>query len=491
MPPIVVRADAPAPLVLDPLSVFQPDPAKIESYAHIDTDDADPRARGNKLRHGSIPYTRYREGWHFHPARIGHQLATLAGGREAAAALADAVQQHFVELPNGGLALYYPKTFPNVRLRCAEYIYSGLAQGQLLAGFARLIREPGLAPGRKAAWKAAAEKLALSLRFPFEKGGVSIGERIVLEASNFRAPPEISLNGWLYALLCLDRYIQDTGDGAQGAFLQANFAALAQLLPLFDDAHLRLSKYSTASPYVVRIRYARARAGAKPPKVRLHYAATQAGVSGFVIGDLWTGEGLPGCIYENKIMQWDQRSVDVAITSSSLFHLILDVEADAATLETNAGTYRPRSSSPGKAGAPTVIAPVTRSADRTVFHLPSGLLLAGHPTNFGKAVREDTSTMDGGGNSHPGRANRNFYHCYHVVALLELLPRVNDAAVRAQLGGCALQWLDYMEHPNPAFAEAGHLFASPARVVAHIAATLGTAPPASFEALAAAARAHK
>ena len=46
-----------------------------------------------------------------------------------------------VELPNGGLALYYPKSIDTARLQVNEPIYSGIAQGQILAGFTRLIRD--------------------------------------------------------------------------------------------------------------------------------------------------------------------------------------------------------------------------------------------------------------------------------------------------------------------------------------------------------------
>src|SRR5581483_10152588 len=238
-----------------------------------------------RLHHKNIPYADYMGEWHFHPGRIGGELSSLPLRNEKLPQIAAAVSKCFSTLPNGAAALYYPHTFRVTRLQTKEYIYSGIAQSQLLAGYARLARAPALSASERARWHKFAERIALSLEFPFERGGVNMEGKVLLETPNFRSPPEIVLNGWLDALIHLHDYIEDFRvSGSLRELFEANIAALADLLPQFDDEQLRLSKYSNVSPYRVRLRLRNS--AHTVPQISILYRAVRPRFHDYRIDDL-------------------------------------------------------------------------------------------------------------------------------------------------------------------------------------------------------------
>jgi hypothetical protein len=418
--------------VLDPAKVFTPDPALIESYTKIDeSDTANIRTKGDKIFYREIPYSKYLGVLHFHPNRIGGYM-TASKLTPRLAVTARNLLNYAAELPNGGLALYYPRAIDTARLQVNEPIYSGIAQGQILAGFTRLIRDQVPQKGPQS-WHEVAERVALSLMFPFEQGGVCTDGRVILEAPNFRACPETILNGWIDALIRFYDYLQFVPNRTYQEFYDRNIAALCELLPDFDDKDAQLSLYSNLCPYTFRLHFRRARGNAPPPNVRVEYVPVKRGYAGYVIPELWNpGPELRNCIYENKIENSRSATMDVSLSVCSLYDIVITVDADCTHLSYDPGTYNETSTVPRRTLSRRSLAPAAGSdATRTVFVVRAAEdgLMAGCPTNFIKK-------------------SENFYHGYHVVALYELAITTPDPAQRKIIADFANRWLDYIKSPK-------------------------------------------
>lgn len=443
---------SPGAIPIDPKAVFAPDPALIESYTHFDPQDEKNlrRVNDNKVFYKDIPYSRYLDEWQFHPGRIGGFLTTTRQ-QPKVVKTAKSILRCFVELPNGGLALYYPKTIRTARLQVNEPIYSGIAQGQLLAGFTRLIRDE--VPGDKDHdWREIAHRIARSLLFPFEEGGVCVDGKIILEAPNFRACPEIILNGWIDALLHLHDYLQVAPDGELQEFLVRNLAALVELLPQFDAEDARLSRYSNVCPYQFRLHLKGAPRRSGPPRVAVEYLPVKPGHSAFCIPDLWSaGPELRKCIYENKIEKFRSSSLDVSLSVSGLHDIKLHVAVDCTRVTFDPGTYNASSTVPRRSLQSRTVLPQSRADGCSTFVIRSSehALIPGCPTNFAK---------DG----------ENFYHLYHVAALYELALITQERAQRKILCDFADKWLGYMQDPKHRSFGGKASFAEPSEFVRKI-----------------------
>lgn len=342
-------------------------------------------------------------------------------------ALARRVVELCVELPNGGLALYYPNTISAARLQSNDYIYSGIAQGQLLAAFTRLIQAPEA--GDAGEWREAARRTALSMEFPFEKGGVCLDGNAILEVPNFRSCPEIVLNGWTDALIRLRDYLEVAPDHGLAKFYERNLAALVQLLPSFDAPDAQLSRYSNLCPYAFRAHTSTARTSLSTPRVIIEYSPVKDGWKAYRIDPLRSGEGLRPCAYDNRIEREARSSVDLRLSVSGLHDLHIHIAAECSHLSFDPGTFDKSTTIPAPTRRRQVLAPVSRSGDFTTFIVrPAELgLLPGCPTNFMKNGRE------------------NYYHVYHVVALYLLALTAHDPAQRNALTGMAQRWETYIE----------------------------------------------
>ncbi len=427
-----MRRSSNAALALDPAAIFTPDPALIDSYSNFDENDTANIRRLNEknLFYKDIPYSQYLGEWQFHPGRIG---GFLTAGRLSPRLVATArrVQDYFVELPNGGLALYYPRSIRTARLQVNEPIYSGIAQGQLLAGFTRLIRD-GVKADADGDWHRIAAAIAKSMTFPFEKGGVCVDGKVILETPNFRACPEAILNGWIDALIHLNDYLQFVPDKDMETFYGRNIEALIEMLPAFDDQRAALSRYSNLCPYTFRVHFAAVR-NASPSRVMIDYVPVTAGYSSFAIADLWhPGAELRKCIYENKIENNKSSSMDLALSVSSLYELQIRVAADCARITFDPGTFNETSTVPQRTLRTRSLPPASSfDGQFTTFVVNAAEqdLIAGCPTNFMKY-------------------GQNFYHIYHVVALYELALTTPDPAHKKVLTDFAAHWMDYTRSPK-------------------------------------------
>jgi hypothetical protein len=450
-------------MTIDPKTIFTPDRALLESFAEEDREAAIRIERRRKRKRGlrksrhrfyrGIPYSEYLDEWQFHPGRIGGYLTTNINTK-GLIRTARNLRRRLIELPNGGLALYYPGTIRAVRLQTNEPIYSGIAQGQLLAGYMRLMRDRIGSADDAAEWRTSAFRVARSMMFPFEKGGVCVDGKIILEAPNYRACPETILNGWVDAMLHFHDYIRIFPNKEMTEFYERNLAAVTELLPSFDDEKARLSRYSNLSPYVFRVRFRGLHHEQTPPHVRVEYAPRKPGYSTLAIPDLWQAEAAERpCIYENKIGAFRLRSMDLSLSVNSLYDLKLYIDADCTHLTFDPGSYSEGSSVPLRTLRSISLLPAEKFNGRyTTFVIRAGEhgLMAGSPTNFMKK-------------------KQNFYHTYHLVSLYELALTARSPEQRQVMIDMADRWLDYTHDPAHDHLAGRVSFAPPAAFVSKIA----------------------
>ena len=413
---------------IGPAATFSPDPALIESYTHINHEDVSniTKPRDNLILYKDIPYSQYLGEWQFHPNRIGAYLAATKISPELIR-IATKVLEHCVELPNGGLALYYPATIRAARLQVNEPIYSAMSQAQLLAGYTKLALDDPKSGGAAVDWRDVAARLATAMMFPFEQGGVCVDGNVLLETPNFRACPEFILNGWLDALLHLDDYARLFPTREVGDFYRRNLDALCELLPVFDDENARLSLYSDLCPYEFRVHFNEAMK-TMVPRVTVEYLPVDSRRAAYCIEDLWLASDTPrNCIYENKIVKCRSSHMDLALSASSSYEIRIHVAADCRNISFDPGSFDARSTVPNPTLKTRSVLPETNyDGTLTTFRINpvQQRLLAGCPTNFLKK-------------------GRNFYHMYHVVALYELALTSSMPAQRKVLTDMAARWHAY------------------------------------------------
>lgn len=460
--------------VLDPAKIFAPDPSLIESYSGIDeNDEANIRRpkRGDRIFYREIPYSKYQGVLQFHPGRIGGYM-TSSRLSKTLPITARNLLDYAVELPNGGLAFYYPKT-STARLQVNEPVYSGIAQGQILAGYMRLIRDKVPQNGPRG-WHEIAERIALSMMFPFEEGGVCVDGDIILETPNFRACPETILNGWIDALIHFYDYLQFAPSKTNREFFERNIAALCEMLPDFDDAEAQLSLYSNLCPYVFQAHFRKSRGSAPPPRVRVEYVPVRSGRAGYVIPELWIpGSGMRDCIYENKIGKTGPATMDMSLSACSLYDIVIAIDADCTRLSYDPGTYNETSTVPRRTLLKRSLAPALAFDGRSttfVVRAAEDRLMAGCPTNFHKK-------------------NENFYHSYHITALYEVAITASDPAQRKLIAACADRWLGYIKSAKHHHLMGRARFMPPENSVKSIGRFRAAVHDHSFEALRALANA--
>ena len=447
---------------IDPHAIFQPDSSFIDAYSRFDENDAAnfERVNENLVMYRNIPYSKYLGVWQFHPGRIGGSLTT-GPLTPKLIRTAKRVRDCMVELPNGGLALYYPPTIQVRRFVTHERLYSGIAQGQLLAGYLRLSLEDS-DEKRRGRWRKVAAKIAASMQFPAERGGVCVDDRMILEAPNYRSCPESILNGWIDALLHLHDYTVHSGNSALEKFYERNVEAVAALLPTFDDPERRLSRYSNLCPYAFRLHL---KDGMSRRKVRLEYLSNTPGFRDRYIADLWDTPDSAGSAYDNGVVHRTPATLDFVASVSGQYDLRIVVAGDCHAISFDPGTVRPGGSTPAQSGRRCAIAPATPfDGQTTTFFVDPRRhgLVAGHPTNFAK-------------NGH-----ENFYHSYHVTALYELALTVQEPRLRNSFTECADRWLAYMDDPMHKSRGSQYSFWDPAKFANTIGRFRGVMQPHSF-----------
>ncbi len=353
-----------------------------------------------------------------HPMRLGIFLRRNADGTRAPA-LVEAAVSIAHELPNGGLAWYYPRHYRVSRMLGHDLKYSNISQGALFAGLA------AVALSHEEVDDGYARAAFQALSWPFEKGGVNLADRALLEMPSFAGPPEIILNGWIDTLLHLRDYAEAFEDEEALRAFTNHVAFLAEVLPNFDDRQAGISRYSDVSPYRVTVTLDRPR---DMDSLAALYVPRMDELPLVRVPIRTTPDPSNFSPYDNQIVRQQGRSADVWISCSQLYNTILVARSEKMTVRMNRGTIERFQSTPGHGGEQLLLESEPHGAFRHVRFPPPRDLICGYPTNFSKDGRQ------------------NFYHVYHVVALLLLATdeHVNEAE-QARLIEWAMTWHDDMQ----------------------------------------------
>lgn len=353
-----------------------------------------------------------------HPMAVGRFLTRNASGA-AASDLVSAVTRIAHELPNGGRAWYYPRHYRVARMLGPHLKYSSISQGTIIAGLTAM-SEKGVI-GRDLA-----ERAFLAMRWPFEKGGVNLADRAVLEMPSFSGPPEIILNGWIDALI----HIRDFGEIHRNAealdFFKRNTAFLATILPNFDDRSSTISRYSDVSPYRAKVRLSTPQ---DVEALQVLYRPTIDGLPAIRVPLTAPANPDDTSPYDTQLIRQDGREAFVWLACSQMYETVLFSKSAEMTVEMRSGVAGRKATTPGLGGQTLKRDGETQGEYRVVTLSKNDGLICGYPTNFSK------------GGTH------NYYHAYHVVGLMLLaMSEQVDGADRSALIKWALKWKSDIDH---------------------------------------------
>jgi hypothetical protein len=325
------------------------------------------------------------------------------------------------DLPNGGLAWYYPKHYAVARMLGHRLKYSSISQGTILSGLVAMAQENPHIP------MDLARRAYLAMEFPFEQGGVNLDGRAVMEMPSFAGPPEIILNGWIDALLHIRDYAEASGDGGASVFFKQNVAFLAEVLPNFDARDASISRYSDVSPHRVKVTLA---SPDDADTLRVLYVPKIEGLQPVLVPLERTADPENFSNYDNQILRQNGREAIVWLSCSQLYDTVVLADSTSMSLTMHTGEVVRTQSAPGRTGPEISIESETfEGPTRSITLGPQDGLICGYPTNFSKGGVE------------------NYYHVYHIVGLM-LLATGRDVTPEqsAILVEWALRWYEDMEH---------------------------------------------
>lgn len=268
------------------------------------------------------------------------------------------------ELPNGGLAWYYPDTY-KVNRMVGKSMYSCIAQAEILSAMCRLEQKGVI--GKKDI-----EPVFESFK-DTSKGGINYKD-ILLEMPLKNNYPEVILNGWLHAILrIIDYYkLYNISD----PLLENTLRQLGLLLHQFEYRQHRLSLYSNMSPYFVEI--------------------TKGVIKNLSI--LYNDRVIDvKPRYSNNIYDiqwWDKKRIVFGV---SFMSEVIIQNDKPFTIVIYSGQYCPTKTIPGQEGHKYTYSS-KHLMGKEVIKLEKHILFNGYPTNFIKL-------------------GMNYYHTHHVVAL--------------------------------------------------------------------------
>ncbi len=324
-----------------------------------------------------------------HPMALGRFLLRNAQGAKAAA-LASAALSIAHELPNGGLAWYYPRHYRVARMLGEKLKYSSISQGTIVAGLSRMT-EAGVVE------RDLPKRAFAAMHWPFEKGGINLAGRALLEMPAFYGPPEIILNGWIDALIHTRDYAQLNDDAEALQLFKANVAFLVRIIGNFDARDAGLSRYSDVSPYRVKVRVASAD---DIRGLQLLYRPRIDGLPTIRVPLEPTKDPDNFSMYDNQIVRQNGREAWVWLSCSQLYTTTLVSASSSLSLEVETGEIKRDRTAPGSGGKALKLEAQDSGPLRSVTLSSDDGLICGYPTNF----------LKGG--------EINYYHVYHVVGLL-------------------------------------------------------------------------
>lgn len=338
----------------------------------------------------------------------------------AAAALARMSEFH------GSLVFWYDAD-PVRGARLYEKHYSGLTQGYYAVELMRAAKALD-----DHVLRDAAEKVFASLTVPAEHGGVFFdGHHGPTVAEVPQRPNSWILNGWQSSLASIARYADLSGDEGARELFHESARTMGELLPLYDDAELKISRYGLTGYTYLRLRF-----DDIPERLedwRL-IVPGEADVAVMPSGATrWQTYVLPGDMEGRRpLKKLVRANVVVSLASAPEPNLtrftVTTSSAGRVVLEGTRGRYDPRNTAPVDlewtelgsreldAGTSTLEMPVERPF----------VAAAVYPTNFVKVV-------DG--------MNVNVYHGVHVRRLRELHAKTGIPA----LADWADRWAGYID----------------------------------------------
>lgn len=366
------------------------------------------------------PYYALREGSQHvvHPMALGRFLLRNAEGEKAEQTVEAAVDIAY-ELPNGGLAWYYPRHYQVARMLGPNLKYSSISQGTIIAGLTGMSQAGAAEPEL-------ADKAFRAMLYPFEDGGVNLANKAVLEMPLFYGPPEIILNGWIDALLHIRDYGEISGNDEAIDFFKSNVEFLADILPNFDARHATISRYSDMSPYRVKVRVA---SPGDVADLQVLYRPIVDGLPAIKVPLAPPLDPDDFSIYDSQILRQNGREALVWLGCSQMYETVLVSRSEELSVQFAIGEYDRRSTTPGSRGDQIMKESEQDGDYRTVTISKDDGLICGFPTNFSK------------GGTH------NYYHSYHVVGLL--LVAMSEQVTnedRRTLIEWALRWKDDIDH---------------------------------------------
>lgn len=368
-------------------------------------------------------YGPYVIGDYLYASRHSSQHPALA----AAITVADAAIKR-MDSRDGMLRFWYEPEWHCSKIH-RRYI-SGLTQARYLDRFSLLYERT-----RLQRFAEAAEQIINSLATPMEQGGVLavFDKGVVIEEAPDR-PYDLTLNGWLTAILLVQAYAKRSGSTRARTLVQQNINTLRTLLPLYDYPELMNSRYRLRGKQVAalvfdkpggRFEISSARVqipgdGSYRLLEKAHKRSTDGWSSAYgVDGSRATKKGVIGMHLivsllsspaPNRLVFW------LRANYSGRVKLNL---ADGDYKPTDAhlrGTPRWNSSS-WQAFA--------HGNHRLAFDIPiTAVKKAVYPTNFRKKIQG---------------ANCNVYHFIHVSALFQLANETGDQVLLQT----ATQWHEY------------------------------------------------
>ncbi|WP_155987094.1 hypothetical protein [Thioalkalivibrio sp. ALE16] len=420
---------------------FQPSEqamAYADKVVEIGVKSTDFEMYGNKqsvvLHHG-VPYAKYWQNdnpneYVFHPMVFGRWIYN----QNVPEAISNALSKVSVDLPNGGVAFYYPNRYALNRMSGPHLMYSAISQSEILAG---LLNQFKKTPTKQL--DEALLKVLKGLMLPHDIGGVNLGVA-QLELPLFQSNPEIILNGWLHSLLHLNDYALVRADQDVAEYIHDNLVFFADNSDVWYDNKRKISRYSDTSPHRVVLDHVSDNA-----EYGVFYKAKDSRLSNYQVFPVRDYERvLSG--FDVRILRQAGRRSTMGLTCSGLFDVYVYSRGEF-TLKIRDDGYDPYRATPDGTGEWRELKSHALDGDLSAVKVSlsdydDSELICGYPTNFAK--------QDG----------KNHYHTQHIMALIYLArtSSYDDPELDRRLIRIAKSWL----HNNDIFLRKNDLvFASP------------------------------
>ncbi|WP_319532655.1 D-glucuronyl C5-epimerase family protein [uncultured Cohaesibacter sp.] len=349
-----------------------------------------------------------------HPMAMGRYLKENALA-PVSGEIVEAVLSISRKLPNGGLAWYYPPHYNVSRMLGGKLKYSSISQGTIIAGLTEMAKQ-GVVD------QSLPRRAFDALLWPFEKGGVNLANKAVLEMPSFAGPPEIILNGWIDAIIHINDYATWSNDDDAREFAKDNVLFLSQIIQNFDCGEMGISRYSDLCPYRTKIYLA---SPDDVPSLQILYRPKFDGLPTIKVIPQFTQDPDSFSAYDNQIFRQNGKIAHVWLSMSQLYETFVCSSSKQMRLTVSIGELNRTSTGPGLGGELKEYESTEFDGGRYV-HLPhDDGFVCGYPTNFSK------------GGTH------NYYHAYHVVGVLLLaFADLVGPEQKLKLIRWALKWRD-------------------------------------------------